>query len=428
MRSTPCLLLCVLLATLCGAVSSVLAEQDPRSSAAALEGAAAETLDGRTVVGLDIAGLSGERLTLSMAGDETRAVPLTELVAVRFRDRAPRERALGPEEVAVDLWTGEVLRGRIRGGDESFLELRSSALGDVKISIEWIAGLRFLERLERAEDAPDLTQRADEDQLFLTGGDRLTCTLVSFGADGLVCDTVTRDGAEVGYDQITAIRLVEDLPPKLEGVLLDFVLRDGSRVIAEEASIKEGVATMRSASGFDTAARLPSVVAIQMRSDAFRYLTDLPRPKVEIEPFWEPVAGTADALYRPRFDRSFANTQLQSGGRSWLRGIGVHSGTTLTYALDGEFREFRTHVGLDDAAGGLGGVVFVVEVDGEERWNSGFVHAGRGDSHGRAGPVDAGRIDVSGGRTLTLRVLAGDEQDPYPIQDQADWLGSMLLR
>ena len=242
MRWTSCLLLGALFVASFGAVSSVHAEQDPKPSRTSLAGTAAETLDGRTVAGVDIAALDAEKLTVRLEGDEVRAVPLDELVAVRFLDRAPRERALGPEEVAVDLWTGEVLRGRIRGGDESFLELRSSALGDLRVSIEWIAGLRFLERLERAEDAPDLTQSADEDQLFLTGGDRLTCTLVSFGADGLVCDTVTRDGATVDYDQITAVRLVEDLPPKLEGVLLDFVLRDGSRVIAEEASIKDGVA------------------------------------------------------------------------------------------------------------------------------------------------------------------------------------------
>ena len=48
--------------------------------------------------------------------------------------------------------------------------------------------------------------------------------------------------------------------------------------------------------------------------------------------------------------------------------------------------------------------------------------------HGKAGPIEAPRIDVSGAKTLSLRVLPGDDEAPYPIQDEADWLGAMLVK
>lgn len=419
-----------LAALLLGAAVSTVArsEQDPVPRDDDGPAVIAETLDGERLGATDLVGLDATSVRLGAGADEPRSVPLDRLVSLRYQARAPRERALSSEEVAVDLWTGEVVRGTIRAGDEEGLSVRSATLGDVRLSIEWIAGLRFLERLERATDAPDLGARADADRLFLTGGDRLSCTIVSFGADGLVCDTTARDGATVPYEQMTAVRLVEDLPPELDGTLLDVVLADGTRLLARQARLADDHLQLTSASGFEARARLGSLVALQVRSDAFRYLPDLARPEVVVEPFYEPVGESGERLYAPRFDRSFSGTPLRSGGRSWLRGIGVHSGTTLHFDLDGEYREFRTHVGLDDVAGGLGGVVFEILVDGERRWTSGFVHGGRRGAHGREGPLQADPVDVSGARRLTLRVLSGDERDPYPVQDQADWLGPMLLR
>jgi hypothetical protein len=207
-------------------------------------------------------------------------------------------------------------------------------------------------------------------------------------------------------------------------------LRDGSRIRGTSPRVRDGRLTLTSVSGFDAEARLDDVVSVLVESDAFRYLSDLPSPRVEVRPFWEPVAGDPAEIYAPRPDRAFSGGLLRAGGRTWLKGLGVFSGTTLTWELDGAWRELRTHVAVDDAAGRLGGVVFVVLVDGEERWRSDLVVPAEdaAAAHGTPGPVDAGRISVEGAKTLSLKVLAGDDKDPYPIQDEADWLGAMLIR
>jgi hypothetical protein len=163
-------------------------------------------------------------------------------------------------------------------------------------------------------------------------------------------------------------------------------------------------------------------------SERFAYLSDLPAAKTEVQPFWKPVAGDANVLYAPRMDRSFAGRPLKSAGRSFVKGIGVYSGTTLTWQLDGKFTEFRAAAGIDDGAGPLGGVVFEVLVDGQPKWTSGFLHAAGTEGRGKASPVDVPKIDVRGAKTLTLRVLSGDAEDPWPIGDEADWLGAMLVR
>ena len=74
--------------------------------------------------------------------------------------------------------------------------------------------------------------------------------------------------------------------------------------------------------------------------------------------------------------------------------------------------------------------MFVVIVDGEERWRSDLIVPAEGaaTAHGTRGPVDAGRLSVKGATSLTLKVLPGTAEAPYPIQDEADWLGAMLVR
>ena len=184
---------------------------------------------------------------------------------------------------------------------------------------------------------------------------------------------------------------------------------------------------MKSPSGFDVDCAPGDIVALQNVSSRFAFLSDLPTASVTVKPVWEVAAGSPELLYAPRFDRSFSGKALRSGGRTWLDGIGVFSGTTLTWNLDGKYREFHTAAGLDDGAGPLGGVVFQVLVDGKEAWNSGFVRPSKSEGRGATSPVTSPRIPLTGAKTLSLVVLAGDAEDPYPVQDEADWLGPILI-
>ena len=68
------------------------------------------------------------------------------------------------------------------------------------------------------------------------------------------------------------------------------------------------------------------------------------------------------------------------GGRRYLKGIGMHSASRLTYRLDGKYRRFDAAVALDDSAGNGGSVTFGVYVlrDGswKEAYTSGIVRGG----------------------------------------------------
>jgi hypothetical protein len=406
-----------------------------RSTALAADGAARpgalriERLAGEPVTGSRIVSLDGRKVVVETTGAPAE-IPLDDVVEIALAAAPDPARPYGPLEVAADLWTGETVLGEFRGGDGENVEIDAALLGRVKIAIEGLSTLRFLQRVAQAAEPPDLRPRADADVVHLAGGDSFVGTVEGFGAKSLRAVTAQKDRVDVPVEKLVAVCLLADPQRKAapaEGTLR-LALRDGTRVLGREPRLEGVRLKMRSPSGFDVDCALADVVAVQSASARFAFLSDLPAARVEVKPLWEVAAGDPALLFAPQLDRSFSGKPLRCGGRTWLDGIGVFSGTTMTWELGGRYREFRASAGIDDGAGPLGGVVFQVLVDGREVWNSGFVVPSAGGARGTASPVTTPRIPLEGAKTLSLVVLAGDADDPYPVQDEADWLGAIVVR
>ena len=413
------------LAAVTGAPSGAAALADGAPTAPALR---VERLTGEPVAAKRLIALDGKKLTVD---GEAGAVdiPLEDVVEMSFATAPDAARPASSAEIAADLWSGETVLGELRGGDGERVEIDTPLIGRVKIPLENLAAVRFLQRLAQAAEPPDLRPRGDTDVIHLIGGDQFSGTLEGFTATTLQAVTTQKDAADIPYDRLVAVCLMKDeqrAAAKPEGAVR-VALRDGTRVLGREPRLEGGRLRMKSPSGFDVDCAPGDIVALQNVSSRFAFLSDLPTASVTVKPVWEVAAGSPELLYAPRFDRSFSGKALRSGGRTWLDGIGVFSGTTLTWNLDGKYREFHTAAGLDDGAGPLGGVVFQVLVDGKEAWNSGFVRPSKSEGRGATSPVTSPRIPLTGAKTLSLVVLAGDAEDPYPVQDEADWLGPILI-
>ncbi len=414
------------------ALAAALATTSPaQGDDGAATGIQVTRVEGSLTHGLAVTGLSATALELSQTEGKT-SVPLDDVISVDFGRAPDGARDRQPGEVALDLWHGDRLTGVITRGDDESVALRSPLLGDIDVPLDAIAGVDVLARTEGGSERPPLSVAEGEvsDRVFLVGGDRVDCTIVSLDAGAIVCATDASDSLRLPIARVVAVRLAKLDATVAQGRLFTVALRDGSRVVGPIPSLDDSrVLSLNGSAGYKARARMADVVAILVRGSRFAYLSDLPAPEIDVRPFWAPVAGDPNKLYAPRWDRAFSDAPLTVGGRTWLKGIGVYSGTTLTWQLAGEYAELRTAIGIDDGAGALGGAVFEVLVDGKVKWSSGFVRStlARGD-HGKTGPVDAGRISVADAKTLSLRVSAGDAEDPYPIQDHADWLGALLVR
>ena len=110
-----------------------------------------------------------------------------------------------------------------------------------------------------------------------------------------------------------------------------------------------------------------------------------------------------------RADRSVDNRRLTVAGQAYPNGVGTHANSIISLEVDGNALVLSGNAGVDDESG-RGTVVFKVQADGKEIWNSGLMK-----------PKDAAKefsLDVKGVKSLVLLVAdGGDGIDG----DHADW-------
>lgn len=113
----------------------------------------------------------------------------------------------------------------------------------------------------------------------------------------------------------------------------------------------------------------------------------------------------------PMKNKSVEGKPLTIAGKTYERGFGSHSESSLTVLLDGKASLFTALVGIDDeVAGQRPAAEFIIIGDNKKLWESGVMHLG-----------DAARpcsVDVKGIKKLELLVTDGGNGNYY---DHVDW-------
>ncbi len=307
---------------------------------------------------------------------------------------------------------------------------------------------------------------ARSDRLLLDNGDELAGLF-----EGIANDVVTLRGdagpVEVKTDRIAAILFNPALkrrPAKTGPVQAWAGFSDGSRLLATELLV-EGKSLKLTAAGQTFAAAARDLVFLQPLSGRVTYLSDLKPAEYRQTPY-------LDLAWPYEPDRSVTGGLLRSGGRLFLKGLGVHSAARLAYSIsplplgegpgmraaggssnnvtgvasphpnplpEGEgtkvvspllppgegpgvraagarTRRFEALVGIDDSTAGGGSVIFRVLVDGQERFTSRTIRGGE-----QPVPVS---VDLAGAKKLELIVDYADRAD---VLDHADWLDARIV-
>lgn len=166
---------------------------------------------------------------------------------------------------------------------------------------------------------------------------------------------------------------------------------------------------------FETSAgkvTLPRAVVAKVifRNGKVTYLSDLDPIGVEETPYF-------GRLMSYRRDQSLDGGPLKLKGKTYAKGLAVHSRSLLTYALDGEFESFKATVGFDESSQGRGRVACRVLGDGRELFAELDL----------AAAAEPRAIDVSlkGVKQLTLEVDYGADEDTL---DRVLWADGRLFR
>lgn len=140
-----------------------------------------------------------------------------------------------------------------------------------------------------------------------------------------------------------------------------------------------------------------------------------------------------------QFDRSVKKTPLKIGKNSYAKGLGTHTVSEIEYSLNGQFKEFRSEIGVDESAGDKGAVRFKVCVDGVVKAGT-VVAAGTDNEAGTnvealygfnvsaaTGKDEATSIRVNTENAQVLRLVVDDAVNGFE-NDYADWADARLIK
>lgn len=379
-----------------------------------------DTAPSRTV---QLEALSGKTTTLPLQGFRSVDPREDGGVFVRYSGfMPPRNMWSASDPVGeIEFSSGDIVRGVLDGGSVDVLLVELLGGVRVEFSIDELAVVRFPARIARAGGAtPQAADGGDRLYRVAAGGlDPIDGIVHGFERDGVSFES-RGNTRKYRWSDVGAL-FVEALAPEVQPderpqVVVDMYgssrLR-GALVELDEAGCR--IATSGNPSLF-----LPANVIAEIAVDdgSYRFLSDMqPSDSGPQSPFGDDLG----MVYPHRMDQSQAGAPLRSGGRTWTRGVGVHSPSRLTWTLDGGWAELQVAAGIDDevlSGEHRGSVRFRVHVDGEMKFESGIVRGGDD-------VLKLPSIDLSGARELVFEVDAATE---FHVGDRADWLRPILIR
>lgn len=354
----------------------------------------------------------GLRLELPDSG-ETLAFPADEVISVQIHDDERPARAAS-DRVEIQLSGGDRVFGRPVGADGDRVEIDNRILGRITIPLERID--RWSIVATREGDRGGETMRGEteeppqqEDALLLSNGDLLRGTVLSIDEIGFTLESDTGT-ARIPHERVASADLVAEAPPAAKGIRARVKLIDGTRISTGELVYSIDGFALNPFSG-DKVACLPERVArIDVSGGKWIWISDLDAISVQHTPMF--------SLDRPHLqDANVLGGPLRIAERSFDRGLGVHSQSSLLFELAGQYCDFVTWLGVDDAGGPLSDVTAEIRVDGMTAFRKENVRKGQ-----VWGPI---RIDVRGAGRIELLALFGENAS---IQDVFDWAGAGLIR
>jgi hypothetical protein len=165
----------------------------------------------------------------------------------------------------------------------------------------------------------------------------------------------------VPLTKLQGIAFVRPVDPNLPSTVCTVHDSANNAVAAASVTVTPEGFTVTSPSGAKIDYTKKLVARLDYNTGKLRYLSDMTPTK-------EVVTSTLgdEAMNQPRKDRNLNGDPLRLGRQSYFKGLALHAYTLLEYQLDGEYREFRCVLGVDEQVGGSEGPTLVkFEGDGK---------------------------------------------------------------
>jgi hypothetical protein len=327
----------------------------------------------------------------------------------------------GGRLVTAAAWAGGV---PVRLDGDSLVVL-TEVWGERRLPRDLVHGIVFAQRnhpneRQRLEDAVRKTSTDEElddsDVVLLTNNDRVTGELTALSGGTLEFAT-SAGPVKLPLSRVEAIIFGNRYHVSANSDRPNLILgtTDGSVLKAERIFVEDKKLTVELTGGVKLdGGSVEDIAFLQSTGGKFSYVSDLEPVDYRHVPY-------LSIEWPYQRDRNVRGEPLSVGGQQYLKGIGMHSASRLTYRLDGQYKRFDALVAVDDSAAKKGSITSGVYVLQAGQWKpaftSGIVRGG--------GSPQVVSVDVSGAEALTLTVDYADRGDEL---DHADWLDARLMK
>src|SRR5262245_12073187 len=321
------------------------------------------TLDGREIVG-DVVSITDKEIVIRSQGKE-QTVPTLQVLQL---DVGPAGKlAAGTKYTDVELTDGSVLHCSqltLRGKEAQMTLLGGQA---VKVPLEVVASF-----LNEAQDEnlqkqwkEFVAKKRASDLLVVQRDGELTSFKGTFGEADDEGKQIQFDldskGTFRGVDlvKVQGIIFVRPVDPNLPSTICTAYDSSNNAVAASAVAVTPAGYTVTSPSGAKIEYPKKLLSRFDYNTGKLRYLSDM-------TPVKEVVTSTQGDPEAPRKDKNLDGGPLRLGKTVYFKGLAVHAYTLLEYQLDGEYREFKCWLGVDELVGGSEGQTIVkFEGDGK---------------------------------------------------------------
>lgn len=317
----------------------------------------------------------------------------------------------------------------IIGGDERTLSVRDSLLGELRVPLDRLARL-----VRKDQHLGGLYEQVDEDLLLLTSGDGVKGAVVRFSQEGLAFFDGDSE-RKVAWTLVKALAL-SGPPPRASTVEGDRSLRamifltNDSRLLVDSFTARDRLIEV-SPSELDiqsmpddrggvkqASLRVPidQIRRIEVLGGRRTWLSTVRPTDYQMTPYF-------DIRWPYRVDRNVLGGPLRMQGRTYERGVGLHSACRIAWRIEDRHTRLRCRVGIDDAAGPLADVMVRILLGDQEI--VAFDRLRQGEAPRELDiPLPIDRTIALSGQLLTIEVEFGANGD---IHDRVNIVDAALI-
>lgn len=311
---------------------------------------------------------------------------------------------------------GDLFNGGLVKGDAELFTIETSWRPELEMPITQLRAVFFDGSKPEVKTKFDqlLAKPGDDDVVFVQSADGGIAE-VTGRVQGLVDGRlkVKYEGQErsIRIERVQAIVMADHPAEKgWKSTFQVYRMSSGDLFSAALTSLEPEKIKFRSQWGVEVEVPRSAVVEVTGRNTRMVNLSELTPAVVEQIPYFDRKMPFVK-------DKSWNDRPLKLDGKTYSRGLAVHSRCFLTYDLQGEYATFRAVVGFEEEAGERGRVVCRIVADDKELF-------AKPDLRSTDKPVVV-QVSVKGARQLRLEVDFGEDED---IGDRIIWANARLFR